>query len=169
VREHARFVARSLRRLGVQEGELEDAVQEVFIVAVRKEHQVIEGTERSFLYGTALRIASNARRVGERARARRVNAPADWSAGPSDGPTTEEIVDQRRARQALDMVLETMDVDERAVFTLYELEELTVPEIATLLGVPQGTVSSRLRRAREQFESEIQKMHEQARGMRGTP
>jgi len=151
---HAPFVARSLRRLGIPESDVEDAVQEVFLVASRKRENIAEGYERSFLYGTAMRIAHNARR-GIR-RLRRSDEPV--SSDQVDihaGPTAEELIDQRQARAALDMVLEGMTVEMRAVFTLHTLEEMTTNEIADLLGVPPGTVSSRLRRARQHFDAAV--------------
>ncbi|WP_169927393.1 RNA polymerase sigma factor [Labilithrix luteola] len=158
-REHVQFIARSLRRLGVPDSDVDDTVQEVFVIASRKLETIARGAERSFLYGTAMRVASNARRVGKRAQVRRVDAPVDEEhPGFDTAPSVEELVDQREARAALDAVLETMTVEMRAVFTLYELEEMTTAEIASLLGVPQGTVSSRLRRAREHFEQHVRAM-----------
>ena len=61
------------------------------------------------------------------------------------------MLDRARARALLDEILEAMPLELRAVFTLFELEQLTMAQIAPLLGVPQGTVASRLRRAREVF------------------
>ena len=63
----------------------------------------------------------------------------------------EELVEQKRARELLDRVLQQMPADSRTVFVLFELEALSSPEIAALIEVPVGTVASRLRRAREQF------------------
>ena len=168
--EHGQFVARSLRRLGVPQGELEDAVQEVFVVASRKFDAIAEGSERSFLYGTAMRIASNVRRVDRRSQARRSKAPIESAADEVDtAPTAEELLDQRDARAALDSVLETMSVELRAVFTLFELEEMTTNEIASLLGVPAGTVSSRLRRAREHFEEGVRVLRAELERQGRTP
>ena len=141
-REHAAFIARSLRRLGVPESDVEDAVQEVFLITSRKLDLVEQGSERSFLYGTAMRVASNARRDDRRAQARRSDEPLDSARAEVDpGPSAEDLIDQRQARATLDAVLGTMSVEMRAVFTLFELEEMTTNEIAALLGVPAGTVS----------------------------
>lgn len=153
-RRHAAFVARSLRRLGIPERDVEDAVQEVFLVAARKRDSIVEGFERSFLYGTAMRVSHNARRGVQRLR--RSDEPvASDHADVGAGPTAEELVDQRHARAALDAVLDGMSVEMRAVFTLYTFEEMTTNEIASMLGVPPGTVSSRLRRAREHFDEQV--------------
>jgi RNA polymerase sigma-70 factor (ECF subfamily) len=66
-------------------------------------------------------------------------------------PSPEELVDQKRARQLLDEVLAAMPMDLRAAFTMFEIEGMSVPEVATALGIPPGTAASRLRRARERF------------------
>jgi RNA polymerase sigma-70 factor (ECF subfamily) len=61
-----------------------------------------------------------------------------------------------------------MPIELRVVFVLFELEEMTTAEIATLLEIPSGTVASRLRRARETFEDHVARVR--ARRMaRGTP
>lgn len=63
----------------------------------------------------------------------------------------EHLLEQRRARQTLDAILAAVTLDLRAAFVLFEIEGLSQPEIAEALGVPLGTVASRLRRAREEF------------------
>ncbi len=144
------FVWRSLRRLGVDDADADDGAQQVFLVASRKLSHIEPGAERSFLFGTAMRVASDARR----SKRRRREVPEDDAPNErSDpGPTPEETLDRRRARALLDDVLEALPMDLRAVFVLYELEEMTVPEIASMLGLAGGTAASRLRRAREEFE-----------------
>jgi hypothetical protein len=72
-------------------------------------------------------------------------------------PSPEELLDQKRARSALQSVLSAMTPDLRLVFVLFEIEELTLPEIAAATGAPLGTVTSRLRRAREQFQSIVKR------------
>ena len=106
-REHVDFIARSLRRLGVPEHDVEDAVQEVFIVANGKLAHIVVGQERAFLFGTAMRIASNAVRVNRRARGRRPDGDASEAVEghPSDAPPTDEMVEQHRARHLLDDVI----------------------------------------------------------------
>jgi RNA polymerase sigma-70 factor (ECF subfamily) len=147
--EHFELLWRSLRRLGVPEADVDDAVQQVFLVAARREIQT--GAERSFLFATALRVASHARRTLRRRRESGDEPPDQTDATPSP----EDLVDQRRARALLDEVLETLPLDVRAVFILFELEELTVVEIAAMLGIPSGTASSRLRRGREIFQQSV--------------
>ena len=74
---------------------------------------------------------------------------------PLPGP--DELSDQKRARELLNHVLDDMAFDLRTVFILFELEGLRSPEIAEVVGVPLGTVASRLRRAREAFRELVQK------------
>lgn len=150
--EHFEFLWRSLRRLGVPEADVDDAVQQVFLVAARRVIQ--PGAERAFLFSTALRVASHARRTLRRRR-----ESGDAVPEQTDGtPSPEELLDQRRARALLDDVLEELPLDVRAVFILFELEEMTVVEIATLIGIPAGTAASRLRRGRELFQQTVARM-----------
>ena len=67
----------------------------------------------------------------------------------------EQMLDQKRARELLDEVLGQMTLELRTVFVLYELEELSMTEIAATLRIPQGTVASRLRRARADFRDRV--------------
>jgi len=66
-------------------------------------------------------------------------------------------------------VLAQMPLELRTVFVLFELEEMTTPEIAELVGVPVGTAASRLRRAREEFQRLVARVQARARGVGGRP
>lgn len=158
--EHFEFVWRSVRRLGVPEADADDATQQVFIVAAGKLRVIAEGSERAFLFGAALRVASHVRRAQKR-RGEVTYAVTE----PEDGsPSAEELIDRRRARALLDEVLKELPLDVRAVFVLFELEEMTLSEIATLLGIPPGTAASRLRRGRELFQSAVVRLRLRQRG-----
>jgi RNA polymerase sigma-70 factor (ECF subfamily) len=148
---HHDFIWRSLRRLGVPAGQVDDATQEVFWVALRRLDDVDARRERSILFGVALRVASDARRLHARSRERSDQAAVDAAVDRS--PTPEALLDERQARELLDEALDALDDDTRAVFVLFEIEGLTSPEIGSLLGLPLGTVASRLRRGREQFQA----------------
>ncbi|HEX2674449.1 MAG TPA: sigma-70 family RNA polymerase sigma factor, partial [Polyangiaceae bacterium] len=67
-------------------------------------------------------------------------------------PTALDLLARRQARSLLDQALDALPEDLRVVFVLYELEEQTAAQIAALLDLPPGTVASRLRRARAEFE-----------------
>jgi RNA polymerase sigma-70 factor (ECF subfamily) len=150
-RAHYATVWRLLRRLGVRPAQLDDAVQEVFWVAARRLDDIEPGREASFLYGVALRVASGELR---RERSSPPLADLDALAGLVDGALSpEEQLEQRRARQLLEWVLDRMPAELRVVFVLFELEGLEVRDIAALHEIPLGTASSRLRRAREEFSA----------------
>jgi RNA polymerase sigma-70 factor (ECF subfamily) len=152
VRTHFDPLWRFLRRLGVLEMDLDDAMQEVIVVAASRLGDIAQTSERSFLFGTAFRVASEWRR---RRGARREVSDDELAERVDPGPEPDALTDQARARAMLDQVLADMTSDLRAVFTLYEIEEMTMAEIAELFSLPPGTVASRLRRAREHFEQRV--------------
>jgi RNA polymerase sigma-70 factor, ECF subfamily len=155
-------VWRLLRRFGVPVAQLDDAAQEVFWVAARRLADIAPGRERAFLYGVAMRVASNMVREG---RALPPLVDVDECPHVSDErPSPEEQLDEQRARELLDVVLDRMAADLRVVFVLFELEGLEVREIAELEGVPIGTASSRLRRAREEFSALAKRARAQLSG-----
>jgi len=151
---HYGFVWRSLRRLGVREADADDATQEVFVVAARRLDDVLEDRERAFLFGTAVRVCSTRRRLARR-------HPEDPSGAGDEhavtAPNPEELAELREAKLELDKLLEGMGADLSSVFVLAELEELSVREIATLHGIPEGTVSSRLRTARAKVQKAVER------------
>lgn len=153
--DHFDFIWRSLRRFGLDEHRADDAAQQVFVVASRKLDAIVAGSERSFLFGTAIRVASDVRRS---AAYRREIPHADPGIDLEGGVRPDEVLDQRRARALLDATLDAMDLDLRSVLVLFELEEMTLTEIAALLELPRGTVASRLRRAREEFAATLEKL-----------
>ena len=154
LREYFEFVWRTLRRLGLDDSEAEDASQEVFWVAARRLALIQEPHERSFLFGTALRVAGTHRR-SRRRRAELIQPSLDDQR--SLAPDPEELQQRVEARALLAEILNGMDLDLRAVFVLFELEELSGPVIAELLGLPMGTVNSRLRRARVAFRDAVRR------------
>jgi RNA polymerase sigma-70 factor (ECF subfamily) len=151
---HFDFVWRSLRRLGVQHTSVDDAAQEVFWIAARKLNRIQLGNERAYLFGIALRLASDARRSQARSRILTDHALVEAAIDPEGD--VEVLVDQKRARDLLDVVLESLPLELHAVLMLSEGEQLTMAEIASLLGIPLGTVASRLRRARQLFETKVE-------------
>ncbi|MEO6602313.1 MAG: RNA polymerase sigma factor [Polyangiaceae bacterium] len=165
------FVWRSLRRLGLSAADADDGTQEVFVVASRKLGVIVPESEKRFLFATALRVASTRRRGLKRRR----EDPHSWLGDEEQEPECERsepgperLVELARARRELAQILAGMKLEQRAVFILYELEELSVPEIAQLTDVPVGTVSSRLRCAREEFDSSLRRLRvrEQFQGVK---
>ena len=152
VSEHFEVLWRFLRRLGIAESDTDDAVQEVVLVLARKLDQVEVGCERSFVLSTAVRVASGFRRT---LRNRREVGVEEGGLAELESPELdpESLAEKQRLRIVLQRVLNELPMELRAVFVLYELEELTMAEIAATLELPPGTVASRLRRSRELFES----------------
>jgi RNA polymerase sigma-70 factor, ECF subfamily len=152
VRDHHTFVWRSAQRLGVPPADVEDVVQDVFVLAARKLDEVLN--ERGFLFQTCVFVVSHARRATRRRRVviddERVHAEVDGSATPEQNAAASQ------ARATLQVILDEMPEELRVVFVLFELERLTMAEIAEMAGVPSGTVASRLRRAREIFMSRVE-------------
>jgi RNA polymerase sigma-70 factor (ECF subfamily) len=144
------YIWRSVQRLGVPLYHADDVVQDVFLVVHRKLSE-FEGrsTLKTWLYGIALRVARayrmQSRRSGERVAldAEQVEAPA--AARP------DEQAENAEAARLVNALLDGIDYDQREVFVLAELEQLSAPEIAEALGVKLNTVYSRLRLARSAF------------------
>ncbi|MGD0679891.1 MAG: sigma-70 family RNA polymerase sigma factor [Polyangiaceae bacterium] len=158
---HYDFVWRTLRHLGVENASAEDAAQQVVCILARRLGEIAPGAEMSFLFSTAVRVASEARRA---ARRRPVSDASDVDALPTPLPSPEELVDERCAREVLRNVLEAIPLDLRIIFVLFEIEELTVAQAAALVGIPVGTAASRLRRARETFHAIVRRMQAAQRG-----
>jgi RNA polymerase sigma-70 factor (ECF subfamily) len=153
--DHHAFVWRSLRRLGVADSDVDDACQQVFLVAHRRLAEIAPASERSFLFQTVLRVAADWRRTHKR---RSEQMGVDLLSVPDVGANPEELLDRQRARMLLDHVLGRLPINLRVVFVLFELEEMTMTDIATLSDIPPGTVASRLRRARQVFQEEVGKL-----------
>ena len=152
---HFEFIWRSLRGLGVPQGSVDDAAQQVFWIASQKLDAIQVGSERAFLFSTARGVAANARRARIRSR-ETDDAPLATMADAALDP--EQAAQRSQAKKLLERVLTEMEEDTRTVFVLFELEGLTSTEIAELLSIPVGTAASRLRRAREEFQLAVTKL-----------
>jgi len=149
-REHGAFVWRSLRRFGLSETDADDICQEVFVVVFRRLHEFEHRSSlRTWLYGIAVRLALAHRRK----KSTQCELP---TAAPPERTTPEgphEKLADREARALLDKALDSLDDDKRAVFVLYEVEQLPMSEIARALECPLQTAYSRLHAARDQVQS----------------
>jgi RNA polymerase sigma-70 factor (ECF subfamily) len=166
VDEHFDFIWRSLRRLGVAPEAVDDAAQRVFLVAASHVENIEVGRERSYLFGSAMRVAADFRRV--RARVREVTVPEELEVASHPCPLPDELLDQKRAREILDALLEEIPIELRTVLVLVEGEGLTGIEAAELLAIPEGTVNSRLRRAREALEKSVLRLHKRTNRRMGS-
>ena len=155
---HFDFVWRLLCRLGVPRPDVDDAAQQVFIAATRRLAEIPEDSERTFLYGTALRVAATLRRNLRRRQRVIEPGPAD---AVSSWPTPHEELERTRALAFLDEVLGELEDELREVFVLCEIEELSAPRVAAIANIPVGTVASRLRRARQAFRKQLKRLQAQ--------
>lgn len=154
--EHHDFIWRLLRRLGLSTGAADDAAQHVFLVAAERVGDIKVGSERSFLFGTALRVARSQTRSD-----RRWVLEEDMDVRRAGDGRAEELIDHQRAVDLMARILDGMTLDLRTVFVLSELEGMTMPEVAALVEIPVGTASSRLRRAREAFRAAAAELESQ--------
>jgi RNA polymerase sigma-70 factor, ECF subfamily len=159
--EHYDFVWRTFRRLGLDVGDADDGAQQVFVVASRRLGEIRVGGERPYLFGIAFRVAADLRKRSSR----RHEQPSEDVGDTRDpAPQPDEMLDQRRARELLDAALERLPMELRLVFTMHEVEEMSMSEIADVLGIAAGTVASRLRRARQDFETIVTRLTRLPRG-----
>lgn len=151
-REHVGFVWRSLRHLGVREADIEDAIQEVFLV-VNAKLATFQFRARlsTWIYGISFRVAHGRSRQAH-ARRELPTDPAELLVdAPAEGLAPDAALEQRQAEAVLDRILDKMPLEQRSAFTLFELDGYSCEEIAELTAAPLGTVYSRLRLAREAF------------------
>jgi RNA polymerase sigma-70 factor (ECF subfamily) len=150
--EHARFVARALRRAGVPRSEVDDQVQRTFITAAGRIDDMQQGAERSFLFQVAIHKAAHMRRTLMR---RRETSSDHLPERIEPVGSPEDLTQRKQMGALLEQAVGAMNESLRSVIVLYELEEMDTHEIAALLGVPRGTVASRLRRARAQLRRNL--------------
>lgn len=151
---HAGFVFRALRRLGVATESLEDATQEVFLIAFERA-EVFEqrSSVRTWLHGIAFNVARRHFYARGRSQAERLSAVLV----DDQHLNQEEALARKRAVEEIYALLDCLTPDQRAVFVLTELEQLSAPEIAEITGAPLNTVYSRLRLGRREFDAALRR------------
>jgi RNA polymerase sigma-70 factor (ECF subfamily) len=155
--DHARFVWLTLQRLGVRAPDLEDVLQEVFVV-VHQQLPSFEGRSKqtTWLFGICLRVVAAHRRRAYRRRERVTEGAGAELVNPDD---PETLTAARQAREKLDALLDALDLEKRAVFVMFEVEGLSTRQIADLLELPLGTVYSRLHTARAELQKALRRAH----------
>jgi RNA polymerase sigma-70 factor, ECF subfamily len=150
--EHAAFVWRSLRRLGVPEADVDDLLQEVFLVVYRRLADYEERARaRAWLYSICARVAQKQRRTVFRRR-------EDMSGELPEARVAATQLMRVEEREALALghrLLAQLPDEQREVFVLYEVEHLPMQQIADALGCPLYTAYSRLRAARLKIVAEL--------------
>ncbi len=149
------YVWNTLRRLGVQERDLEDVAHDVFVAVHRKLDNYDPARPlKPWLFGIAFRVASDYRRL---ARHRR-ELMDDGFEAVDDRPSVDDQIATEQARKLVLDALEALDLDKRAVFVMHELDGHAMPAIAAALGIPVNTAYSRLRLAREAFAVAVKRI-----------
>ncbi len=154
--EYAAFAVRALLHLGVREADVEDVCQEVFVVVHRKLGD-FEGRSsvRTWLYGICVRVAKDHRQRAHR----RYEEPCAAPPGGSCAPTQEVTLQRSRALRAFENALDQLDDAKREVFVLFEIEGLSMKEVAEALDCPLQTAYSRLHAARDVILGAMQLFH----------
>lgn len=163
---YGRFLWQTLFRLGVRESDLPDALQDVLVVVHRKGSNVeSEARVTTWLFAICRRVAAARRR---KAYMRREVPDEDFESVDALDP--ERLAATRRAKLRLERILEALSDEHRVVFVMFEIEGLSCPEIADDLGLPVGTVYSRLHAARQGFQKALTRLKasEQRRLLRGS-
>jgi RNA polymerase sigma-70 factor, ECF subfamily len=161
--DHVDFVWRSACRLGVEDVDADDLVQEVFFIAHRRLRE-FEGraSPKTWLFRILFHVVQHHFR--SHARKHR-----HLSAGPRldpdhlpdvRGADPAESAEQAEALRILDHLLGQIDEERRVVFVLAEIEQMTAGEIAEAVGINVNTVYSRLRVARQEFECALRRHRE---------
>lgn len=148
-RDYSAFVWRTLKSFGFTGAELEDSAQDVFLVVHRRLDE-FEGRSslRTWLFAIARHVASNHRRSKQRKSAPLVPFEDANSSGES---CPHEAAESAEVTRFLRSFLESIDDDKRAIFGLVLVEELPVPEVAEILGIPLNTAYSRVRAVKSAF------------------
>lgn len=149
---HLAQVWRQLRAMGVAERHLDDATQEVFIVAFRK-LGTFDGQAKvsTWLYAIAYRVGCNFRRAARR----EPHGDVDLGEHPSVAPTPEQSLVDKRAAEFVQRFCDGLSEKLRDVFVLCLLEGQPPSDVAALLGLSDNTVYSRIRLVREALRREM--------------
>jgi RNA polymerase sigma-70 factor, ECF subfamily len=167
---HLDAVWRTARDLGVVPRDLEDIVQEVMVVCVRRLADIDPARERPFLLATTARVVANWRRGRRRRPAEPVESVEEIEVHALDRrlgrDNPADALEHKRELELVQAALEQMTEPQRVAFTLFEIEGLTAREIGDQLGLSEPVVFARLQRARGVFHRHVERAHG-PRKMRG--
>ena len=142
-----------LRRLIDDEQDAANALQEVWLHAIRGVRSLRDGSRLApWLYTIARRTAMTHFR---RDYSCREESASEVIASESDDVRDDQL--QLENAELVHFGLSRLSLPEREVLTLFFLEDLTIQEVAELLGVPEGTVKSRLFKARRDLRCALDK------------
>jgi RNA polymerase sigma-70 factor (ECF subfamily) len=157
------YVHRTLQRLGARPGEIDDLLQEVFLVLWRRQsHYDPRQPLRPWIFGITSRVLQENRR-------RRRRDPPGFIDSPEAAPSPEQQLIAAQARALVISVLERLSARHRRLLIMREIDELSVRDIADRLSVSAPTLYSRLKRARLLFTREVRRRQMAARAVALTP
>ncbi len=169
-REHANKVALWARRLLGPRGDVEDALQEVFLIAHRRLHEYRGDAKiTTWLHEITFRVTQNQRRKLRWARWLRLTPTVEE--GTADLRTPLDALESRRACELAYHILDTLPERERTALVLFEIDGLPADEISAITGCTVGTVWVQLSRARQRLRKAFAQLEEKAHNSneRGTP
>ena len=147
VARHARFVFRVAYSVLRSAQDADDVVQDTFLKLYRLSDWRQIANERGFLARTAWRLAVDQRRRSAK------SAPASDGAWP--GPNPEQAVIASDWNATIQRLIDTLPEELRQPLALSSIEELSSREIAEVMGIPEGTVRTRLMRARQILKQKL--------------
>jgi len=151
------YIHRMLLYFGTAPSELEDLAQNVFLALRRSWHQYDPTRPlRPYLFGIAFRIAASHSRKRRREIAFGIIDVDDAA------PDPDEALQKKQARALVLAALERIPIPRRAVLVLRDLEDVPVEQIASAFAIPRFTAYSRLRKARQEFETALRRLRKQA-------
>jgi RNA polymerase sigma-70 factor (ECF subfamily) len=155
-RRHLPYVWRVLRSLGVPPAEVEDLCQDVFIVVHRRLPD-FEGRSSlsSWIYGICWRVWQDQRRRPYRQRERAASEVPEVVAEATQG----DAAAHHQTLERLGAILDRLDAGKRTVFVLYEIEQLTMKEVAQVVSCPLQTAYTRLHAARDYVRAQWQRLY----------
>ena len=153
--QHFDFVWRSARRLGVPDASVDDVVQDTFLTVYRRLPSFERRSQlKTWVFGILRHTVSDFRRTARRKGAHQLETePAD-----NTGQSPHEEALRRQGAELLHAALGSLNDEQREVFVLAELEQLSAPEIAQAVEANVNTVYSRLRAARQEFEVALKRI-----------
>jgi RNA polymerase sigma-70 factor (ECF subfamily) len=158
----AKFVWLSLQRLGVRRADLDDVCHDVFIVVQRKLPEFDQRAKLpTWLFGICTRVAANYRRrayIRYEDLAGGIGAEGAIAIAAPEAARPDHEVARQRSLSLAEAILSRMSPVKRTVFVMFEVEGMSCPDIASELGLPLGTVYSRLHSARKFFLAESSRL-----------
>lgn len=133
---------------------LDDLVQQTFLTCIERRDVVIAaGGLRPFLLGVAYNLLKRhfERRFGPRGRI----DPMTTSMRDLEGDSPSSVVALAHEQASLIEALRELPLEQQLALELFYWEDLSAPEIATVLGIPEGTVRSRLRLGRDRLRERL--------------